>query len=108
MHLIKNKSPVSRLAAALGAAIGCLVISNENVLVLANPAARRMLELARADIGRPFHELIISYRPLELRSRIEDVRARGRPLHISGVQYQRPDTEAIRFDVDVDRHGGRQ
>jgi two-component system CheB/CheR fusion protein len=82
-------------------AIGCLVISNEDVLVLANPAARRMLELAPADIGRPFHELIISYRPLELRSRIEDVRARGRPLHISGVQYQRPDTEAIRFDVDV-------
>ena len=36
--------------------------------------------LRRADIGRPLQDLEISYRPLELRSRIENVLASARPV----------------------------
>jgi two-component system CheB/CheR fusion protein len=42
-------------------------------LVLANERARRLFNLAPADLGRPLQDLEVSYRPAELRSHLEAV-----------------------------------
>ena len=50
-----------------------VVVHNSGAVALANAAARRLFGLAAADIGRPFQDLEISYRPAELRSALEQV-----------------------------------
>jgi two-component system CheB/CheR fusion protein len=70
-------------------------------LVLANEAARRMFGIASADIGRSLQELKMSYRPVELRSRIEQATSERRPVYLSGVEHPGDDGETRRYDVQV-------
>ncbi|MBL6458459.1 PAS domain S-box protein [Belnapia sp. T6] len=78
-----------------------LAVDPEGLLVFINAAARRMLEVGEADLGRPFHDLPISYRPAELRSRIEEAARLGRPIRIEHQEYHRPPTEPIRLTIEV-------
>src|SRR6266516_3529850 len=58
-----------------------------------------MLALSEADIGRPFQDLEISYRPTELRSLIERVKSESRPLRIHAVEYRRGLSEIEFYDI---------
>ena len=58
-------------AAFVGAPEAQLVLDADGTLALVNAAAVRALGLTRDDVGRPFQDLEISYRPVELRSSIE-------------------------------------
>jgi len=51
-------------------AVGYLVINAGGQLVFANEAARRLFDLGRKDIGRPFQDLEVFYYPVELRRHI--------------------------------------
>src|SRR5262249_43919279 len=48
-----------------------IVVDREGNLVLANLQARAFFGLTPRDLGRPFKDLEVSFRPVELRSRIE-------------------------------------
>ena len=50
-----------------------LVVDRDGKLVLANLQARAFFGLTPRDLGRPFKDLEVSFRPVELRSRIEQV-----------------------------------
>jgi two-component system CheB/CheR fusion protein len=78
-----------------------LAIDNNDVLVFASAGARRMLEVGESDIGRPFQDLSVSYRPLELRSQIDDVRRQAKPIRIEHQEYHRPPAEPVRLTIDV-------
>ncbi len=78
-----------------------LVVSPAGDLLLANDAARRLFSLGVADLGRPLQDLRVSYRPVELRSRIEQVLADGRPAYANGVEHAGADGEVRWFDVQV-------
>jgi two-component system CheB/CheR fusion protein len=78
-----------------------LAIDSADVLLYASAGARRMLEVGESDVGRPFQDLSVSYRPLELRSQIDDVRRHGRPIRIEHQEYHRPPAEPIRLTIDV-------
>src|SRR3954468_8977068 len=49
------------------------VVTRRGLLALANERARALFRLAPGDVGRSFHDLELSYRPLELRSLIEQL-----------------------------------
>jgi two-component system CheB/CheR fusion protein len=88
-----------------------LAIDNDDVLLFASAGARRMLEVGESDVGRPFQDLSVSYRPIELRSQIDEVRRQVRPIRIEHQQYHRPPAEPIRLTIDVApliSHDGRQ
>lgn len=51
--------------------IAQIVVELRGSLALVNEQARSMFGLTPADLGRPFQDLEISYRPVELRSCIE-------------------------------------
>ena len=70
--------------------IAHLAVDMERTLIFANTAARRMLEVGEGDLGRPFQDLSVSYRPAELRSRIEEAERVGRTIRIEHQDYQRP------------------
>jgi two-component system CheB/CheR fusion protein len=84
-----------------------LVVDAQGLLVFGNAAARRLLDIGEADIGRPFQDLPVSYRPTELRSRIETVMRELRPLCIEHQEYHRPPGESLRLSIDVSPMVGR-
>ncbi len=78
-----------------------LAIDTNGIVVFANAPARRMLEVGEADVGRAFQDLSISYRPAELRGRIDEAHRQGRPVRIEHQAYHRPPAEPIRLTIDV-------
>ncbi len=77
-----------------------VVVDINWTLVSANAAARALFGILPEDIGRQVQDLTISYRPLELRSRLDQVFSRHRPLREVEVEFADPRGEARTFDVD--------
>ncbi|WP_448188019.1 CheR family methyltransferase [Azospirillum sp. sgz301742] len=84
-----------------------LAVNTEGHLVFANTMARRLLDIAETDIGRPFQDLAVSYRPAELRSRIEEVQKTGRSIRIEHQEFSRPPAEPMRLSIEVSLLYGR-
>jgi two-component system CheB/CheR fusion protein len=68
-------------------AIPQLVLDGSSRLVAVNGAARREFGVALHDLGRPLHDLDISYRPVELRAAIDRVVTEIRDVDIKGVRW---------------------
>jgi two-component system CheB/CheR fusion protein len=90
-----------REAALNAIPVAQLVVSPAGELMLVNESARRLFALAPTDVGRPLQDLTVSYRPVELRSRIEQVVAERRTVHLGGVEHVAPGEETRSYDVDL-------
>jgi two-component system CheB/CheR fusion protein len=66
-----------------------LAVDLADKLKVANAAAESLFNLRPRDLGRPFSELEVSYRPAELRSRIEQVKTELRPQELHDVEWLR-------------------
>jgi two-component system, chemotaxis family, CheB/CheR fusion protein len=78
-----------------------IVVDAGGSLMLANERARAMFKLSADDLARPFHDLEVSYRPLELRSKIQQVYAERRPSQIDEVEWPLPSGEVAHLEVQV-------
>ncbi|MEH1833173.1 MAG: CheR family methyltransferase [Nostoc sp.] len=83
------------------APIAQIVIDNSGTLTLVNEQARAMFALSPKDLTRPFQELELSYRPIELRSLIKRVYTEGRPLRLTNVERHLLNTERQYLDVQI-------
>ncbi len=90
-------------SAALAAGpVAQLVIDKVGRLVAANIRAETLFNLRPRDVGRPFQDLEVSYRPVELRSIIEHVNQEQRPVELTDVLWHRsPGAEPSVYDVSV-------
>jgi two-component system, chemotaxis family, CheB/CheR fusion protein len=90
-------------AAALAAGpIAQLVIDKAGRLAAANIRAESLFNLRPRDVGRPFQDLEVSYRPIELRSVIEHVTTDQRPVELTDVVWHRaPGSEPSVYNVGV-------
>jgi len=61
-------------------------IDSDGAVTMINNQMRVMFGLTPHDIGRPFHELEVSYRPVELRSLIEQAYAEHRVVRLGSVE----------------------
>jgi two-component system CheB/CheR fusion protein len=77
-----------------------LVIDRRGSLVLANAHARARFGITKEDIGRPFHELDVSFQPAELRAPIDEVKRTRRPASLSDVRHLTP-TGETHLDIDL-------
>jgi two-component system CheB/CheR fusion protein len=75
------------------------VVDHHGILLLANEAARKLFNLAVKDLGRPFQDLEVSYRPLELRSSIEQAYSQRSPVVIKEARWV--DREGVTRFLDV-------
>ena len=64
-----------------------LVVHHSGALAVANAAARRMFGLGAADIGRPFRDLEIFSRPVDLRPAVELVLKEPHPMVLEQVDW---------------------
>ncbi len=76
-----------------------VVVNVNGIVVSANERARSLFSLAPTDIGRPLQDLEMSYRPLELRSRIDEVHRTRRTVTVAGVTLMAPIVGAGTCDV---------
>jgi len=90
-----------RDAALEAGPVAQVVVDEAGVLTSANRRARDLFGLSTADLGRPFHELDVSYRPVELRSLMEQSRTEGRVVALRAVPWSRAPGETVFLDVEV-------
>ena len=75
-----------------------LVVDSRGCLVLANLQARMYFSLAPRDLGRPIQDLDVSFRPVELRSRIDQAYRDRHAITLRDIEWRVGDD--VRF-VDV-------
>jgi two-component system CheB/CheR fusion protein len=80
------------------AAIG---VDSDGNVVLINSQMRNMFGITARDIGRQFHDLEISYRPVELRSLIERAYAEHRVVRVSAVERQTGPGDTQYLDIHI-------
>ena len=78
-----------------------IVVSVDSSVVAVNDRARTMFGINQRDVGRSLQDLEISYRPVELRSRIEQAYSERRLIVARSVERQFPDGQVQYLDVTV-------
>ena len=78
-----------------------LVVDVNGVLVLANERARLLFSLVANDLGRPIQDLKISYRPVEIRSCIDQAYSERRPVLLRDIEWRSSAGETRWLDVQV-------
>ncbi|MBD2484580.1 CheR family methyltransferase [Planktothrix sp. FACHB-1365] len=78
-----------------------IIIDMNGLLALANERARFLFSLTSRDVGRPLQDLEISYRPIELRSCMEQAYSEKRPVNIRDIEWQMASGDIIFIDVQV-------
>ncbi|MER5253300.1 CheR family methyltransferase [Streptomyces sp. NPDC002855] len=85
------------LDASPGASIA---LDGNGTVMLINNGARAQFGLTSNDMGRPFQDLELSYRPTELRSLIDQATHERRTLQVHGAE-RRLGNELQYFDIDI-------
>ncbi|MDH2429473.1 CheR family methyltransferase [Sphaerisporangium sp. TRM90804] len=99
-----------RAAALAAGPVAQIALDGTGRLRLINSRAEALFNLNVRDAGRPFQDLEVSYRPVELRSVIQRVEQELRPAELRDVSWHRPGAaKADIFDilvVPLQRPGG--
>jgi two-component system CheB/CheR fusion protein len=78
-----------------------IVIDANGLLALCNAPARSQFGLRVQDLGRPLQDLEISYRPVELRSRLEQAINERRTVLIKDIEWHNPTKEPVVLDLEI-------
>ncbi|MGD6751553.1 CheR family methyltransferase [Streptomyces sp. BH105] len=97
-HMARNRQLRDLILDASPSA--ALAVDAEGTVVLINNQARVQFALTTNDIGRPFRDLEISYRPVELRSLIDQATHERRTLRVNGAE-RRVGEDVQFFDIVV-------
>ena len=76
-----------------------IIVDYAGNLVSANAAARLLFGINTMDTGRPLRDLEISYRPLELRSQIEQVYKERRGIVIRDISFKSTNEQLFYLDI---------
>ncbi|MBB5085306.1 CheR family methyltransferase [Nonomuraea endophytica] len=91
-----------KTAALASGPVAQIALDVNGRLALVNSRAEVLFNLNLRDIGRPFQDLEMSYRPIELRSVIERAQSELRAVELREVVWHRPgQTEVGVFDISV-------
>jgi two-component system CheB/CheR fusion protein len=77
-----------------------LAITADGLVALVNLRLENLFGVSVRDIGRPFRDLELSYRPVELRRYIEQAQVERRTLRINDVEFLRAG-EAIHLEIQL-------
>ena len=78
-----------------------ILIDRSGHLSAANDMARNMFGLTIRDIGAPFHNLELSYKPIELRSLIDQAYHERRTINVSAVEHEHLPGDSTWLEVKV-------
>jgi two-component system, chemotaxis family, CheB/CheR fusion protein len=78
-----------------------IVVTGDDTVAMINQQAETILGLSARDIGRLLRDLEVSYRPVELRSYVEQAKVERRSARIQDVKWQRAGAETIWFEIHI-------
>jgi two-component system, chemotaxis family, CheB/CheR fusion protein len=78
-----------------------VIVDDQNRVAGVNQAARTMFGLRHRDVGRQLQDLELSYRPVELRSLIDEVRNDHRGVVRNDVQWQKGNDDPRTLEVQI-------
>ena len=78
-----------------------IVVDLEGNLVLVNSTAQYMFDINRLDVGRPLQDLKISYRPLELRSYLDQIYEEPSTILVENVIRHLPEEKIQHLEVKL-------
>jgi two-component system CheB/CheR fusion protein len=78
-----------------------LVVDDNGLVSFANMPARHLLGVGEIDLGRPFQDLPISYRPIELRGPIDEAFRTRRGVRLDDQEYRLNQNEVMRLTIDI-------
>ncbi len=78
-----------------------ILLDSGGMVLAVNARARELFGIGLEAVGRPFQDLELSYRPVELRSRIDQVRAEGRVVELDEVSRWTPSGELTYLDIKI-------
>ncbi|WP_009630292.1 CheR family methyltransferase [Synechocystis sp. PCC 7509] len=81
--------------------IAQIVVDIKGLLILANDQARLLFNLNSQDINRPLQDLEVSYRPVELRSPIDQVINTHRSIYLTNIGWTIASGDFHYFDVQI-------
>ena len=94
LDLLRNEALLSSPAAQI-------VLTTEGLVAVANRQAEAMFDISARDIGRPFRDLELSYRPVELRRFIEQAQVERRPVRVANIEYPQQDHDPRYLEVQI-------
>ncbi|HKC77303.1 MAG TPA: CheR family methyltransferase [Gaiellaceae bacterium] len=83
------------------APVAQVVVDDQNRIAGVNQAARSMFSLRHHDVGRQLQDLELSYRPVELRSLIDEVRSERHTMARHDVTWAKASDDSRTLDVEV-------
>jgi two-component system CheB/CheR fusion protein len=78
-----------------------LVLTSDGLIAITNRELEKVFGVSSRDIGRPFRDLDLSYRPIELRPYIEQAQVERRTVRVSDVEWGRPGLDAIHLEIQL-------
>jgi len=78
-----------------------VVLDASGTVLAVNAEARSLFGLGHDAVGRPFQDLELSYRPVELRSWIDQVRSEGRTVELDEVARWTPSGDLTFLDIKI-------
>jgi two-component system CheB/CheR fusion protein len=90
-----------RAAAAALSPIAQLVVNREGFLVDANRRARDMFGMVESDIGKPFQDVPVSYRPADVRTLMDQAQEQHVAVRLGGVRYVEGNGGERVLDIEV-------
>ncbi|MEU4557782.1 CheR family methyltransferase [Actinoplanes sp. NPDC023936] len=77
-----------------------LALTPDGTVALSNRQLESLFGVSSRDIGRPFRDLELSYRPVELRRFIEQAQIERRPVRVRDVDYRRG-ADSVHLEVEI-------
>ncbi|GIF14997.1 CheR family methyltransferase [Actinoplanes teichomyceticus] len=77
-----------------------LTLTADGAVALTNRQLEKLFNVSARDVGRPFRDLDLSYRPVELRRYIEQAQVERRELRIPDVEFGRAG-EPVNIEVQI-------
>jgi two-component system CheB/CheR fusion protein len=97
---VQSLQPVVQVAFE-SSTVAQVVVNKDGNLAMANERARKMYAIAQDDVGKPFRNLKLSYRPVELLGPIENVQEHGEPVIIKEVLWNQGEGGERYLDIVV-------
>jgi two-component system CheB/CheR fusion protein len=88
-------------AALMSGSTAQVVLDLAGRLVLTNHRAMHLFGLSQRDVGRPIQDLELSYRPVELRTHLDEAAAQRRSVWVRGVELVRGAAQPMLLDIQV-------
>ncbi|MDQ1653329.1 MAG: two-component system, chemotaxis family, CheB/CheR fusion protein [Cryptosporangiaceae bacterium] len=78
-----------------------IVVTADGLVAQANRQAETLLGVSAKDVGRPFRDLDVSYRPAELRGYIEQAQIERRTARVGDIEFPSVNGETTYLDIQV-------